>query len=201
MRRLTNKEKLKPIFHDFHVLTLESAFLTRTFFFVLFGITIHLASLVDVRTAVISCIIIGSLYLVRWFCLLIIVRKQIIPQLYIAPRGLITILLFYAIPDGWMDFHGEVLTSYESGYDLTIGNFESGILLFTILITSLIMMISLVLDRGGKVRDVLKITLGNNSDSNHDSIIDDIEEYQVEINPQNSSNGDETANNSESKEE
>ena len=76
MRRLTNKEKLKPIFHDFHVLTLESAFLTRTFFFVLFGITIHLASLVDVRTAVISCIIIGSLYLVRWFCLLIIVRKS-----------------------------------------------------------------------------------------------------------------------------
>ncbi len=201
MKRLTNKEKLKPIFHDFHVLTLESAFLTRTFFFVLFGITIHLASLVDVRTAVISCIIIGSLYLVRWFCLLIIVRKQIIPQLYIAPRGLITILLFYAIPDGWMDFHGEVLTSYESSYDLTIGNFESGILLFTILITSLIMMVSLVLDRGGKVRDVLKITLGNNSDSNHDSIIDDIEEYQVVINPQNSSKGDEKANNSESKEE
>lgn len=196
MKRLINKEKLRPIFHDFHVLTLESAFLTRTFFFVLFGITIHLASLIDVRTAVISCIIIGSLYLVRWICLLIIVRRQLIPQLYIAPRGLITILLFYAIPDGWMDFHGDVLTQYEGDYDLTIGNFESGILLFTILITSLIMMISLVLDRGGKVRDVLKINLSSTPDPDNDSIVDDIEEYQVEIKPPGYINDTETDNNS-----
>jgi Kef-type K+ transport system membrane component KefB len=159
MKKLTNKETLKPIFHDFHVLTLESAFVTRTFFFVLFGITIHLASLIDLRTAIISSVIIASLYLVRWISLLAIVQKSITPQLYIAPRGLITILLFYAIPDGWMDFHGEILDQYSPRFDMTIQSFESGILLFTILITSLIMMVSLVMNRGGKIKDVLKMSV------------------------------------------
>ena len=103
MKKLNNKTVLKPIFHDFHVLTLESTFVTRTFFFVLFGITIHLTSLIDLRIAIVSSVIIACLYLVRWISLLAIVQKAITPQLYIATRGLITILLFYAIPDGWMN--------------------------------------------------------------------------------------------------
>ncbi len=159
MKKLNNKAVLKPIFHDFHVLTLESAFVTRTFFFVLFGITIHLTSLIDLRIAIVSSVIIACLYLVRWISLLAIVQKAITPQLYIAPRGLITILLFYAIPDGWMNFHGEMLDKYNSSYDMTILNFESGILLFTILITSLVMMVSLVVNRGGKMKDVLKMSV------------------------------------------
>ena len=44
------------------------------------------------------------------------------PQLFIAPRGLITVLLFYAIPK-----------------EAQVATFESGILLFVIIGTSLIM--------------------------------------------------------------
>lgn len=180
LKRFTNREKLKPIFHDFHVVTLESAFVTRTFFFVLFGITISLSSLVDMRTAIISVGIIGCLYVVRLIVLIAILRKSITPQLYIAPRGLITILLFYAIPDGWMDFHGEVLERYDAHYDLSIQSFESGILLYTILITSLIMMIALVLNRGGRVRDVLKVNIIDDAEG-QGTIVDEIEEYTTSI--------------------
>jgi len=41
-----DKASVKPILHDFHNLTLESAFLIRTFFFVLFGISITLTIIV-----------------------------------------------------------------------------------------------------------------------------------------------------------
>ena len=58
-----------------------------------------------------------------------------------------------------MNFHGEMLDNYNSSYDMTILNFESGILLFTILITSLVMMVSLVVNRGGKMKDVLKMSV------------------------------------------
>ncbi len=172
-KRWTNREKLKPIFHDFHVLTLESAFVTRTFFFVLFGITIALPSLVDLNTAIISAGVIACLYIVRWLILLAVVQKSIVPQLYIAPRGLITILLFYAIPNGWIDFHGATLDAYDRHYDLQISGFESGILLYTILITSLIMMISLVVNRGGRVRDVLKPGMMGGATASDDALIDD----------------------------
>jgi len=181
LKKMNNREKLKPIFHDFHVLTLESAFVTRTFFFVLFGITISLSSLIDLRTAVISLGIIGSLYIIRFLVLIIVLRKNIQPQLYIAPRGLITILLFYAIPDGYMNFHGETLENYTEKYDMGIQGFESGILLFTILVTSLIMMVALVLNKGGKVRDVLKVSIVKEDGEGNDTIVDEIEEYRTSI--------------------
>ena len=38
-----NHEQVKPILHDFHNLTLESAFLIRTFFFVVFGLSISVS--------------------------------------------------------------------------------------------------------------------------------------------------------------
>jgi cell volume regulation protein A len=181
LKKMNNREKLKPIFHDFHVLTLESAFVTRTFFFVLFGITISLSSLIDLRTAVISLGIIGSLYIIRFIVLILVLRKNIQPQLYIAPRGLITILLFYAIPDGYMNFHGETLEKYAEEFDMGIQGFESGILLFTILVTSLIMMVALVLNKGGRVRDVLKVSIVKEDGEGNDTIVDEIEEYRTSI--------------------
>ena len=54
-----------------------------------------------------------------------------------------------------VDSHGEVMEVYDPGYDYRISQFDQGILLFTILITSIIMTLSLIMDRGDKVRDVL----------------------------------------------
>lgn len=135
-----DREKVKPILHDFHTLTLESAFVIRTFFFVIFGISITLSSLYNWQVAVNSVIIVAALYIVRYLTLLIFARKNVFPELFIAPRGLITILLFF------------VITNNDS---YVIENFDSGLLLYPILITSIIMTISLISYRGEKMSDVL----------------------------------------------
>jgi len=141
LSKYVNEEATKPIMHDFHVLTLETAFVIRTFFFVIFGITISLATLGSMDVALISLAIIAALYLIRFISLKLFIRGSIMPQLLLAPRGLITILLFFGI----ISDHPEYI----------IPEFNSGILLYTIIISSVIMAISLILDRGENVRDVL----------------------------------------------
>lgn len=116
------KDKIKQIYHELHIITLETAFVVRTFFFVIFGMTIVLSSLLSLNVALVSLLIIASIYLIRFVLLRVFIGKDIMPQLFVAPRGLITVLLFYAIPE-----------------EAEIATFESGILLFVIIATSLIM--------------------------------------------------------------
>jgi hypothetical protein len=94
-----------------------------------------LASLASVQVAIVSGLIIFSIYAIRFILLRISLGKDILPQLFIAPRGLITILLFYAIPA-----------------EAQVAGFEAGILLFIIIGTSLIMTVAMVFDkkRAGK---------------------------------------------------
>ncbi|MBL4735545.1 MAG: sodium:proton exchanger, partial [Flavobacteriales bacterium] len=54
-------------------------------------------------------------------------NKDMSLYLYVAPRGLVTVLLFFAIPEEYAAIE-----------------FESGILLFTIIITSVLMTFSLI---------------------------------------------------------
>lgn len=116
------KDKIKQIYHELHIITLETAFVVRTFFFVIFGMTIVLSSLLSFNVALVSLLIIASIYLIRFVLLRVFIGKDIMPQLFVAPRGLITVLLFYAIPE-----------------EAEIATFESGILLFVIIATSLVM--------------------------------------------------------------
>ncbi len=127
LSRFADVEILKNVLHDFHMITLESAFVLRTFFFVIFGLKIVLASLVSLSVVIYSLIVAIILYLVRLALLAVFKKKDIFPLLYIAPRGLITILLFFAIPE-----------------EYTSVAFDSGILLFVILTSSFIMTISLI---------------------------------------------------------
>lgn len=169
--KLVNEEKVKPIMHDFHILTLESAFVIRTFFFVLFGMFITLNSIFNVNVAIVSGCIILALYAVRFLCLKFIVKTDISPQIYIAPRGLITILLFF------------VVVAHD---EFVIKGFDPGILLFVILITSLIMTWSLIVYRGEKVADVLLSQLPSRKiDKNNDGI-NDADEDDVKENVENS---------------
>ena len=123
-------ERIHQIYHELHIITLETAFIVRTFFFVIFGITIVIASLFSLNVALISVLIIASIYAIRFVILRIFIGKDILPQLFIAPRGLITVLLFYAIPVG-----------------AQIESFESGVLLFVIIATSLIMTWAMIKDK------------------------------------------------------
>ena len=126
-------EKANHVYEGLHVITMETAFVVRTFFFVIFGITITLSSLLSIEVALISFAIIISIYLIRWVLLTIFFGKDTMPQIFIGPRGLITILLFYSIPE-----------------NMLVPEFDKGILLFVIIVTSLIMTWALIRDK--KVR-------------------------------------------------
>lgn len=140
LKNTIDNKKIKNIFDDFYIITLESAFVMRTFFFVMFGITISLLSLVNLDVAIQSLAFIGIMYLVRLIFLKIAYwNKSIIPHLFIAPRGLITVLLFYSIP-----------IKYQ------IKTFDQGIILYAILVTSLIMTVALIFSKGKKLSNILK---------------------------------------------
>ena len=125
-------DPIENIEKEFHLITLETSFVVRTFFFVVFGMTITLSSLLNVDMLLISLGVLGAIYLIRFAMLRIFVKENITPELWIAPRGLITILLFFAIP-----------------VEHQIANFDTGILLYVIIISSLIMSLALIL-QGGK---------------------------------------------------
>lgn len=139
-RNYFDNEKEDPIAKiekEFHLITMETAFVVRTFFFVVFGMTIDLAALIDMDVFMISAAIIVILYVIRFLCLRGIVGRQIVPELWIAPRGLITILLFFAIPA-----------------EYTIESFSSGILLYVIIVSSLIMSFALIFDKKNSIDSV-----------------------------------------------
>jgi NhaP-type Na+/H+ or K+/H+ antiporter len=172
LRNFSIGNKLKESLHELHVITLETAFVLRTFFFVIFGITISISSLFDWRYGLISLVIVAVLILIRYLFLSLIKGKDIFPIVWIAPRGLITVLLFFSIPNGMIDGHGNLLDHYDPNYDYTLNAFDQGILLYTILLSSLVMAVSLILNRGEKVKNVLmdSILLKNNDNLLEDKI-------------------------------
>jgi cell volume regulation protein A len=80
----------------FHEITGEMAFLIRALFFLLFGFSLESSDVLDPRTLVWSVGITGIIYLVRGVQLRLS-RLPLSPLLFIAPRGLITILLFLSL--------------------------------------------------------------------------------------------------------
>ncbi|PCH69808.1 MAG: sodium:proton exchanger, partial [Bacteroidetes bacterium] len=77
-----------------------------------------------------SALVVGIIYAIRFLFLKSFLRRDFRTLLYIAPRGLVTILLFFTIP-----------------HEFQVEEFDSGILLFTILATSIIMTFSLFNDK------------------------------------------------------
>ena len=128
LRRWFHPERLAGELRQLKSLTAESAFLIRTFFFLLFGFSINLPSLLSVPLLIQGVLIVGVLTVIRYFYLRFAAHTDIIPELFIAPKGLITILLFYSIPP--QHFIGEVSES---------------ILFIVILLTGLLMMVGLML--------------------------------------------------------
>jgi len=126
-KKFLKEEQITTILSDFKIITGETAFVVRTFFFVIFGLSISLMSLISIRVWVITLLIVVIIYSIRWILLRIFVGKDIQPQVFIAPRGLITILLIFAIPKQYL-----------------VPEFEEGILLFTIIVTGGIMTWALI---------------------------------------------------------
>ena len=120
-------EKLKADLNQFLLLTAESAFIIRTFFFLMFGYTMNIYSLLNMSVLMNGLIAVIVIYLVRGLYLKYVTRADLVPELFIAPRGLISILLFFSIPD-----------------NMKLTDTSDGLLLFVILATSLIMTYGLI---------------------------------------------------------
>ncbi|MFN8265466.1 MAG: hypothetical protein U0T11_05315 [Chitinophagaceae bacterium] len=95
-------QKLKPEIlndevHKFKELTTEIAFLVRALFFLLFGFLINSNELFNHETILWAIGICVSVLFLR-FLFLKAFKMEMLPVLFIAPRGLITILLFLNIP-------------------------------------------------------------------------------------------------------
>jgi len=133
LKKYFKGEEIDRLFGSFKMITEETSFVVRTFFFIIFGITISLETLVRPKVWLLSLSFMIVLFLVRYLLFLCIEKKNIFPQVFLAPRGLISILLFFGIPDNFK-----------------VPEFEEGALLLIILFTCLMMAVSLIIVRNKK---------------------------------------------------
>lgn len=116
--------RIQTSIEQLRMITNESAFLIRTFFFFIFGLSFYLKSLFDIRVVITGTFTVVILYGLRYLYLKYAARlANLSAPLLIAPRGLITILLFYSIPQ-----------------EMLIDLISEGVLFFVILASSIMMM-------------------------------------------------------------
>ena len=115
----------KSDLHEFHILTAESTFLVRTFFFLFFGFSIPIESFLEFEPYIIGATVLLIMYGIRYFYLALVLNDEDSkPLLYFSPRGLITILLFLSISD----------------YDIQKSNIVDEKVLLVIIIASMLIM-------------------------------------------------------------
>lgn len=129
-------DRIETVFHDFKMITAETSFLVRTFFFVVFGMTLPLSTLLNFNVWLISGTFLLTVFTLRYILFLLIEKKDFIPQIFIAPRGLISVLLFFAIPES-----------------LKRESFENSVLFVVIIVTSIIMAWSLIAAGNGNTEE------------------------------------------------
>lgn len=106
----------------------EIGFIIRTFFFILLGYSINLAALSDLRVILLGIMISIAIYAVRWLVFLPTANSSNrMLGITSAPRGLITVLLFFQLPE-----------KFSSKY------FDGGVVFFVVIISSLVMSYALV---------------------------------------------------------
>lgn len=127
LSKFIQEEPIQRMLQDFKLLTTESSFVIRTFFFVIFGMSLVLSSILDLNVIVVSFIYLVFIYGFRFVLFKLFFKKNLLPDVFIAPRGLITILLYYAIPQ-----------------EFIVVEFEYGLLFITIMLTSVIMGLAIV---------------------------------------------------------
>ena len=134
LRKYLYEDNIRRVLVDFKLLTRESSFVVRTFFFFILGMSITLAGVFVPDILLLTLYFMVGLFAFRWLLFKLILKRDYFPQFFIAPRGLISILLFFAIP-----------------IEFRINDFELGILLLSIVVTSLLMAWALVLNSFGRV--------------------------------------------------
>lgn len=127
-------EKLKPDeldkeVHKLKDLTIEGAFLIRALFFLVFGYLIETQELMNAGTLLWAAGITAAIFIVR-VLLLGVMRLPLSPLLFIAPRGLITILLFLSVDP-----------------QLALPVVSRSLVIQVIVLTALVMMVGMILHK------------------------------------------------------
>lgn len=99
--------------HEFHILTAESTFLVRTFFFLFFGFSITLDSFSEGFNYIYAGIILSIMMLMRFLYMVAAERRSMKSLVFISPRGLISILLFLQLQRGgeYADYGSPLINS------------------------------------------------------------------------------------------
>ncbi|HRG78945.1 MAG TPA: cation:proton antiporter, partial [Cyclobacteriaceae bacterium] len=126
-RQIFEYENFNKDLQQLTQLTGESAFLVRTFFFLIFGFTLEIESLLHIEVLINGAVIILLIYGIRIIYQKFFVSTASWAEYFLAPRGLISILLFFSIPDA-----------------LKLKGLQNGLLFFVILATSIIMSFGLL---------------------------------------------------------
>ncbi|MBS1537544.1 MAG: hypothetical protein JST20_07340 [Bacteroidetes bacterium] len=120
-------EELKKEAKKFKEITTEGAFLVRSLFFLLFGYLLETSEILNLETLIWSLGVVLCIFVFRVIQLKLLKLPQL-PLLFIAPRGLITILLFLTI---------------EPSHQITIVN--NSFIIQVIILSSLLMMFGLMI--------------------------------------------------------
>lgn len=100
LRNYLDLDATRKEIQEFHVLTAESTFLVRTFFFLFFGFSIQLSDFKSIIPFFYGLIIFLVMFLIRYMYITITSLKiKPSPLVYMSPRGLISILLFIQLKD------------------------------------------------------------------------------------------------------
>lgn len=111
-------------------LSAESAFIMRTFFFVLFGFSMDVTQLQSWTILATGGAILLTIYIIRFIYIKFVSKIELMPELVLVPRGLISVLLYYNLPK-----------------ELRIKGIETGLLFVVILGTSIIMSLGLLMSK------------------------------------------------------
>lgn len=130
--RKFNPEILDKEVHKLRELNTEATFLIRSLFFLMFGFLIKTEEVVNLKTLPWAASIVGLIIAFRVIQLLLS-KLPLMPLLFIAPRGLITILLFLSIPA-----------------EKQLPFVDRSLIVQVILITALVMMSGLIFNRNKK---------------------------------------------------
>lgn len=147
-------EKFKPKelneeVKKFRDLTIEGAFIIRALFFLIFGYLIERSDVINISTLPWALAIVLSIFLLR-AAQLKISKIPFQPLLFVAPRGLITILLFLSI---------------EPTHKILIVN--KSLIIQVIILTAFIMMSGLMLNKTNKIIDKIDQVNHNHPESSH----------------------------------
>ncbi|RTK94306.1 MAG: hypothetical protein EKK64_08945 [Neisseriaceae bacterium] len=132
-----NDKEITNNLQSMHEFIDEFGFIIRSIFFILLGFSIDVDLLLNPQVLLLGAMVAFSIYALRWVLVYwMLDHKNLLLPVTMAPRGLITVLLFFQIPD-----------KYKFPF------FHGGVTFFIVIMTCLVMSSGLILSKGPKTID------------------------------------------------